>query len=86
MFKLAKYLKPFISMIVVAIILLYVQAMSDLALPDYMSNIVNKGIQQHGIESAVPQALRESKMDKLMLFINDTDKTEVSSNYTLVDK
>ena len=73
-------------MIVMAIILLYVQAMSDLALPDYMSNIVNKGIQQHGIESAVPQALRESKMDKLMLFINDTDKTEVSSNYTLVDK
>ena len=86
MFKLAKYLKPFIAMIVIAIILLYVQAMSDLALPDYMSNIVNKGIQQHGIESAVPQAVRESKMDKLMLFINDTDKTEVSSNYTLVDK
>ncbi|MCB2291485.1 ABC transporter ATP-binding protein/permease [Clostridium sp. CS001] len=86
MFKLAKYLKPFISMVVLAIILLYVQAMSDLALPDYMSNIVNKGIQQHGIESAVPSAVRESKMDKLMLFINDTDKAEVSSNYTLVNK
>ena len=86
MFKLAKYLKPFISMIVIAIILLYVQAMSDLALPDYMSNIVNKGIQQNGIESAVPQAVRKSKMDKLMLFISETDKTKVSSNYILVDK
>lgn len=86
MFKLAKYLKPFISMIVIAIILLYVQAMSDLALPDYMSNIVNKGIQQNGIESAVPQAVSKSKMDKLMLFISETDKTEVTSNYILVDK
>ena len=86
MFKLAKYLKPFIAMIVIAIILLYVQAMSDLALPDYMSNIVNKGIQQNGIESAVPQAVSKSKMDKLMLFISETDKTEVSSNYILVDK
>jgi ATP-binding cassette subfamily B multidrug efflux pump len=86
MFKLAKYLKPFIAMVVVAIILLYVQAMSDLALPDYMSNIVNKGIQQNGIENAVPSAVRKSKMDKLMLFINDKDKTEVSSNYTLIDK
>ena len=86
MFKLAKYLKPFIGMIIIAIILLFVQAMSDLALPDYMSNIVNKGIQQGGIESSVPEALRKTKMDKVLLFINDTDKTEVTNNYTLVDK
>lgn len=86
MFKLAKYLKPFIAMIVLAIILLFVQAMSDLALPDYMSNIVNKGIQQNGIESAVPEAVRKSKMDNLMLFIKDSDKVQVSNNYILIDK
>lgn len=86
MFKLAKYLKPFIGMILLAIILLFVQAMADLSLPDYMSNIVNKGIQQGGIESAVPEAVRKSKMDKLTLFISDTGKTEVLNNYTLIDK
>lgn len=86
MFKLAKYLKPFLGMIIAAIILLYVQAMSDLALPDYMSNIVNKGIQQGGIETSVPEALRKSKMDKLLLFIDAADKTKVTNNYTLVDK
>lgn len=73
-------------MIVLAIILLFVQAMADLSLPDYMSNIVNKGIQQGGIESAVPEAIRKSKMDKLNLFINDKDKTLVSSAYTLIEK
>ena len=56
MFKLAKYLKPFTALILASIVLLFVQAMCDLSLPDYMSNIVNKGIQQGGIESAVPEA------------------------------
>jgi ATP-binding cassette subfamily B multidrug efflux pump len=86
MFKLAKYLKPFIGMIVLAVILLFVQAMADLSLPDYMSNIVNKGIQQNGIENAVPEAISKNKMDKLILFISDKDKTLVSSNYKLIDK
>lgn len=86
MFKLAKYLKPFTAMIMAAIILLFVQAMCDLSLPDYMSNIVNKGIQQGGIENAVPKAVRQSKMDKLTLFMSPEQKKEIIENYTLVDK
>lgn len=85
MTKLIKYLKPFIGTIFVAIVLLFVQAMCDLSLPDYMSNIVNKGIQQGGIENAVPKAVRQSQMNKLTLFMNDADKDEVLKNYTLID-
>lgn len=44
MIRLIKYLKPYIAHILVAIALLFGQAMGELALPDYMSNIVNKGI------------------------------------------
>jgi len=86
MFKLVKYLKPFIAAIAIAIVLLFVQATCDLSLPDYMSNIVNKGIQQGGIENAVPIAIRQSQMDKLTLFINPDFKTEVAKDYTLIDK
>ena len=86
MFKLAKYLKPFLGLIIAAVVLLLVQAMSDLSLPDYMSNIVNIGIQQGGVENAVPEAVRKSEMDKLNLFIEEKDKEQVSKNYTLVDK
>lgn len=86
MFKLTKYLKPFIGLIVAAIVLLFVQAMADLALPDYMSNIVNKGIQQSGIDNAVPKAVRQSQMNRLTLFMNDEEKNDVLNNYTLVDK
>ncbi|OAA90633.1 ABC transporter ATP-binding protein [Clostridium ljungdahlii] len=86
MIKLIKYLKPFIGLIIAAIILLFVQAMCDLALPDYTSNIVNKGIQQGGIVSSVPQAIRESQMKKLEVFMNKSDLKEISKNYVPVDK
>lgn len=86
MTKLAKYLKPFIGLIIAAIVLLFVQAMCDLSLPDYMSDIVNKGIQQGGIENAVPNAIRASQMDKLTIFMNADGKSEVLNNYTLIDK
>jgi ATP-binding cassette subfamily B protein len=86
MIKLIKYLKPFIGLIIAAIILLFVQAMCDLALPDYTSNIVNKGIQQGGIVNSVPQAIRESQMKKIKIFMNKNDLEEVPKSYVPVDK
>ena len=67
MFKLIKYLKKSIGAILVIIALLVVQATCDLALPDYTSKIVNVGIQQGGVENAVPDVIRKSEMDKILL-------------------
>ena len=69
-----------------AIFFVVVQAMSDLALPDYMSNIVNKGIQQGGIVNAVPEAIRKTQMDKLLLFVSDRDKEKILNDYKLIDR
>lgn len=85
MLKLIKYLKPYSFLLIMAIFLLFVQAMSELALPDYMSNIVNNGIQQSGIETAVPEAMRKSTMDKITLFMDDDEKKLVMENYEFVD-
>ncbi|MCG2788983.1 MAG: ABC transporter ATP-binding protein/permease [Actinomycetia bacterium] len=85
MVRLAKYLKPFIPMILIAVVLLFVQALSDLTLPDYMSNIINNGIQQGGIVNSVPEAIRLNEMKKITLFMNENDKEEVLKNYTLID-
>ena len=86
MLRLIKYLKPYLLLVLLAIGLLYAQAMADLALPNYMSDIVNVGIQQGGVESAVPSAIRKTEMDKLVLFMTSEDKAAVLANYTLVDK
>jgi len=39
-----KYVEPYIGMVIASITLLFGQAICDLSLPDYMSDIVNKGI------------------------------------------
>lgn len=44
MIKLSKYLRPYYGLILGAIALLFLQANCDLALPDYMSDIVNTGV------------------------------------------
>ena len=84
--KLLKYLRPFAGAIIVAIMLLFVQAISDLSLPSYMSNIVNIGIQQKGIEDAVPKVIKSSELNKLLLFTNSDDKKVVEDNYKLIRK
>jgi ATP-binding cassette subfamily B protein len=73
-------------LILIAIVLLFVQANADLALPDYLSKIVNVGIQQGGVENAIPVAVRQTEMNKLTLFMSADEKTRVLSDYTLVDK
>jgi len=71
-------------MIALAIMLLFIQANADLALPDYFSNIVNNGIQQSGVINAAAQAVRQSEMEKLTLFMSSSEKDQVLGSYTLV--
>ena len=85
MLRLTRFLKPFSLLILLIVIALFVQANAELALPDYMSKIVNVGIQQNGVENAVPQAVRQSQMDKLLLFMSEEEQTFVLENYILVD-
>ncbi|KFN14922.1 ABC transporter ATP-binding protein [Bacillus pseudomycoides] len=86
MLKIIKHLKPFVASIIAVICLLSIQAVCDLSLPDYMSNIVNVGIQQKGVENAVPGVIRKSELDKLKLFMNENEKKKVDDNYILLDK
>lgn len=84
--NLLKHLKPFVGSMIIAIAFLFVQAICDLSLPDYMSNIVNVGIQQGGVENAVPKVIKSSEMEKLFIFMKDDEKKVVEENYTLLDK
>ena len=86
MLKLIRYLKPYTVFIIIAVALLFVQAMAELALPDYMSNIVNVGIQQGGIEDAVPDAISKEVFDNVSLFMSGEDKQKALSHYDLIDR
>lgn len=86
MTKLFKYLKKSRIAIFTILILLALQAITELSLPSYTSNIVNIGIQQSGIENAVIDVIRESEMNKLITFMDNNDKDTVLKNYKLIDK
>jgi ATP-binding cassette subfamily B multidrug efflux pump len=86
MLRLMKFLKPYVWLLLISVGLLFIQANADLALPDYLSKIVNNGIQQGGVENAVPKAIRQSEMDKLVIFLSAEEKTQVLGDYLLVDK
>ena len=82
MLKVLKNLKKSLGAVIIIVILLCVQASTDLALPDYTSKIVNEGIQSGGILNAVPDAISKEDMDAMLIF---TDKDEeILENYTLV--
>ena len=84
--KLIKYLKKSTFTIILIVMLLVGQAVCDLALPDYTSNIVNIGIQQGGVNNVTPKIIRESELDKILIFISSDDKNKVLENYTLLSK
>lgn len=82
MIKILKYLKKSWAWIILILALLIVQAYCDLSLPQYTSDIVDTGIQQSGIDSCLPEQIRSSEMDKLTLFLEDSEKDELLSAYT----
>jgi len=83
--RLSKYLKPYTLMILISMALLFVQANANLALPDYLSRIVNNGIQQNGVENAVPIAIRQTEMEKLLIFMNSEEGELVLDSYYLLE-
>lgn len=82
---IAKYLKPFALVVLLCLILLFGQAMCDLSLPNLMSDIVNVGIQQSGIEEGVPEAVSQKGMTLLKLMMDETDQKLMEDSYVSVD-
>lgn len=84
MLKILKNLKESLISVIIIVILLCLQAGTDLALPDYTSKIVNIGIQQGGIQNVSPEAIRKEQMENLLLFSTDDEK--ILNYYTLISK
>ena len=80
--KLLKYLKGFKIAILSLVVVLGVRVVAELALPTYTSSIVDTGIQQSGIEDAVPSKISEKSLNTLELFMSDDEIKQVTENYT----
>ena len=83
MIKTFKYLKPFWLSVIAIIALVFGQVQCELALPDYMSNIVTYGIQYNGITETIPEAMSEETMSHLAYFMSEEDYATVKDSYSL---
>ncbi|WP_027088931.1 ABC transporter ATP-binding protein [Thomasclavelia saccharogumia] len=85
MLKLKNYFKKFWAPILLCVGLLFLQSQSELALPDYMSDIVSVGIQAGGFDSAVSDVLSEDTYNHLLVLIDKDDQDFFKQSYKLVD-
>ncbi|NLW79746.1 MAG: ABC transporter ATP-binding protein [Ruminococcaceae bacterium] len=83
MFKLARYVKRYGAMFILGVILLFGQAIMELNLPNMMSNIVNVGIQNGGIEEVAPKAISPLSFAELNYFMTESDFVRAQAAYTL---
>ncbi len=83
MIKILKHLKKSWLWVIVIFALLIVQAYCDLSLPAYTSDIIDVGIQQNGIDSALPIEISVPSYDKIKLFMTESEDSTIMTSYTL---
>ena len=86
MLKLKRYLKPYLALLLASVLLLFGQAMLELTLPNYMSDIVNIGLQQGGITEAAPDAIGAEEMAMMQMFMQEEDKAAVQEAYVQAEE
>ena len=85
MTKIFKQLGRHWAACLAVVALLVVQAYCDLSLPDYTSKIVDTGIQQGGIESPVPDTIRDTTLQALELLMSEQDAALAEQWYSAPD-
>ena len=85
MTKIFKQLGRHWAACLAVVALLVVQAYCDLSLPDYTSKIVDTGIQQGGIESPVPDTVRDTTLQALELLMSEQDAALAEQWYSAPD-
>ena len=78
-------LAPYKFIVLVILLLLGVQAYCDLSLPQYTSDMIDTGIQNHGVEYALPEKMTSEDMMYSTLFMTDDEKNEWTGYYDAQD-
>ncbi len=80
--KIFRFLKCHVVNLVIALALLCIQANCELTLPGLMSDIVDVGISQGGIESPVPDEIRADDLAQVELFLTEDEAARVEAAYS----
>ena len=79
--RIISYLRHSLGAVAIIVVLLVVQAATDLSLPHFTSNIVDIGIQQSGIEHAATDAMSAETFDALCALSSTEDEAQLREAY-----
>ena len=83
MIKIIKNMRPYWKAVVAIVVLLLVQAVCDLSLPNYTSKIIDVGIQNSGVEYATPTVMRKESFEGLQLLMTEDEKQAWQASYAV---
>ena len=81
MLKMMIHMRRYAWMLAAVVVLLAAQAACELWLPTYTAAIVDVGIQQEGVESPVPEAVRESALEGMLAGMDAETAARVRAAY-----
>lgn len=83
MMTMIRYMKKQWKTVIAVIVLLFVQAICDLSLPSYTSDLIDVGIQNSGIKFATPTVIRASEYQKAQAFMTPEEKELWADSYEI---
>lgn len=86
MLKMLIHMRRYAWMLAAVVVLLAAQAACELWLPTYTAAIVDVGIQQEGVESPVPEAVRESALEGMLAGMDAEAAAQVRAAYAPADE
>ena len=83
--RIFKSILPYWKSVILIFVFLLLQAYCDLSLPQYTSNIIDTGIQNGGIEHAMPELIKSDEFEKAVVFMSDDEEEHFRSVYEKKD-
>lgn len=83
--RIFKSILPYWKSVILIFVFLLLQAYCDLSLPQYTSNIIDTGIQNGGIEHAMPELITSDEFEKAVVFMSDDEEKHFRSVYEKED-
>ncbi len=84
--KIFKNMIPYWKSVILIFLLLLIQAVCDLSLPEYTSNIIDIGIINSGVEHIIPERITEKEFETAKLLMTEQEQIEWERIYGRTDE
>ena len=81
MSKIFKNMVPYWKTVLIVLVLLVIQALCDLSLPAYTSDIIDVGIINNGVEHILPEAITTEQFQMAEFFMTEDEKELWENSY-----